>query len=95
MARLLVVTGVLLAAAAASLGAPCEAASACPCLVEATGDGAGDSSHLDVLPVAAPVARAVDPAGAPAPGHAAPVSPHPAADILAVAPKTSPPAPVA
>ena len=95
MARLWVVTGVLLAAAAARLGAPCAAVKSCPCLVEATDDVGAAVRHLDALPAVAPEPSVVRDTAAAPPSHDPPAVLTAVLDVLAVAPKTSPPALVA
>lgn len=97
MARLLIVTGVLLAAAtAARPGTPCAAAAACPCAASACPDGDRlDLCDLDALPAEpAELEPPRDRIDLPAATVAAAV-PAPRADVLALAPKTSPPALVA
>lgn len=95
MARLLVVTGVLLAAAAARLAPPCASAAAPSCSAALCDDDTGpDLSDLAALPVESiqPVAPDAVATRATLPVPRSVVA---TGDLLRVAPKTSPPAVVA
>jgi hypothetical protein len=92
MARLLLVTGVLLAAATARLGAPCCPAAEAGCQATIDGDDDDDAGRRDLAALPVEFVDATPPSGEwPAPValtlRAAPV----ARDVLPFAPKTSPP----
>ncbi|HUS68445.1 MAG TPA: hypothetical protein VMZ28_28115 [Kofleriaceae bacterium] len=95
MARFLVVTGVLLAAAAARLAPPCASAAAPSCSAALCDDDTGpDLSDLDALPVETLQPTAPD-AVATRVTLSVPREAVATGDLLLVAPKTSPPAVVA